>query len=178
MCPDIGHIWPRWCSTPLEKSEVVCRVVSSHNEKRIKEMSLERPALPPCEETCKLACSQLSASRAARRVRVLRAAADCRPGDYPAEERSPVSHKMVNSGWEDLCCTILVVLPLAIILWKLLWHVRAAQTALCNLQFKVPSLSFVPFPGVPQNCASCGLTFAQNRGRYDTRPSGATLYTN
>ena len=35
---------------------------------------------------------------------------------------------MVSSGWENLCCTILVVLPLAIISWKLLWHVRAAQT--------------------------------------------------
>ena len=45
---------------------------------------------------------------------------------YPAERRSPID-KMMISGWQDLCCTILVVSPLAIVLWKVIWHARAAQ---------------------------------------------------
>jgi hypothetical protein len=45
---------------------------------------------------------------------------------YPAESRSSI-HTMTMSGCEDLCCTILAVSPLVIILWKVLWHARAAQ---------------------------------------------------
>ena len=39
----------------------------------------------------------------------------------------PIFHKMANPGWKDPCCTILALLPLAILLWKLPWHARAAQ---------------------------------------------------